>query len=32
MLGPGSGTIRRYSFVGLGVVLLREEYHCGDGL
>jgi hypothetical protein len=31
MLGPGSGTIRRFSFVGVGVALLEEVYHCGSG-
>jgi hypothetical protein len=29
MLGPGSGTIRRYSFVGEGIALLEEVCHCG---
>ena len=28
----GSGTIRRYGFVGVGVVLLEEVCHCGGGL
>lgn len=31
MLGPGSGTFRRCSLVGIGVAL-EEVYHCGDGL
>ena len=28
----GSGTITRYSFIGVGVVLLEEVCHCGGGL
>jgi len=32
MLGLGSGTIRRYGFVGVGVALLEEVCHCGHGL
>ena len=32
MLGPGSDTIRRYGFVGVGVALLAEACHCGGGL
>jgi hypothetical protein len=28
----GSGTIRRYGLVGVGVVLLEDVCHCGDGL
>ena len=31
-LGPGSGTIRRYGLVGVGVALLEEVSHCGHGL
>jgi hypothetical protein len=31
MLGPGSGIIRRYGFVGVGMDLLEEVCHCGDG-
>ena len=31
MLGPRSGTNRRYGLVGVGVALLKEEYHCGSG-
>lgn len=27
-----SGTIRRYDFVGVGVVLLDKMCHCGGGL
>ena len=32
MLGPGSGTIRLYGLVGVGVALLEEVCHCGGGL
>ena len=32
MLGPGSGTIRRFGLVGVGVALLKEVCHCGGGL
>ena len=32
VLGPGSGTIRGCSLVGIGVALLEEECHCRDGL
>jgi hypothetical protein len=32
MLGSGSGTIRRYDLVGVGVALLEELCHCGHGL
>ena len=32
MFAPGSGTIRRYGFVGVGVALLEEVCHCGVGL
>ena len=36
VVGPhmpiGSGTIRRHSFVGVGVALLEEVSHCGGGL
>ena len=28
----GSGTIRRCGFVGLGMTLLEEVYHCGGGI
>ena len=28
----GSGVIRRYSLVGVGVALLQEVCHCGNGL
>lgn len=31
MLGPGNGTIR-CGFVRVGMVLLEEVCHCGDGL
>ena len=31
MLGPRNGTIRRSGFVGIGVVLLEGECHCGGG-
>jgi hypothetical protein len=31
MLGPGSGTIRRYGFVGVGVALLRKCVTVGMG-
>jgi hypothetical protein len=29
MLGSGSGTIRRYGFVGVDVALWKEVCHCG---
>jgi hypothetical protein len=29
MLGPGSGTIRRYGPVGVGVALVEGVCHCG---
>jgi len=32
MLGPGNGTTRRCGLVGVGVALLEEVCHCGDGL
>jgi hypothetical protein len=32
MLDPGSGTIRRYGLVGIGVALLEDVCHCGGGL
>ena len=32
MLGSGSGTIRRCGLVGVGVALLEEVCHSGDGL
>ena len=32
MLGPGSGTTRRCSLVGVGVVLLDDVHHCVGGL
>jgi hypothetical protein len=33
MLGPGSGTIKRYDLVGVGMVVLEEVcHHCGSGL
>lgn len=28
----GSGIIRRCGFVGVGMALLEEVYHCSDGL
>jgi hypothetical protein len=31
ILGPRSGTIRRYGLVKIGVALLQEIYHFGDG-
>jgi hypothetical protein len=31
MLGPGSGSIRRYGLVGVGVSLLEEVRSCGGG-
>jgi hypothetical protein len=31
MLGPGSGSIRMYGLVGVGVVL-EDVCHCGDGI
>jgi hypothetical protein len=32
MLGPGSGTVRRFGLVRAGVALLEEMCHCRDGL
>jgi hypothetical protein len=32
MLGPGSGTIRSYGLVGVGVALLEKVCHCRGGL
>ncbi|MGE9574344.1 hypothetical protein ACQP3C_25135, partial [Escherichia coli] len=32
MAPKGSGTVRRCGFVGVGVALLEEVCHCGDGL
>jgi hypothetical protein len=32
MLGPGSGAIRRYGHVRVGVYLLEEVCHCRGGL
>jgi hypothetical protein len=32
MFGPGSGAIRRCSLVGVGVALLEDVHHWGDGL
>ena len=32
MLGPGSGTTRRFTLVGVGVALLEKVCHCGGGL
>jgi hypothetical protein len=32
MLGPGSGSIRRYGPVEIGVALMEEVCHCGHGL
>jgi hypothetical protein len=32
VLGLGTGTIRRYGLVGVGVALLEEMCHCGHGL
>ena len=32
MLVPRSGAIRRYGNVGVGVALLEDMCHCGDGL
>jgi len=32
MLGPGSGTIRRYGLVEVGVAFLEEVCHFGLGL
>jgi hypothetical protein len=29
MLGPGSGTFRRGTLVGVGVAFLEEVCHCG---
>ena len=31
MVPKGSGTIRGYDFVGVGVALLKEECHCRGG-
>jgi len=31
MLAQGSGTIRRFGLVGVGVALLEEVHHCGSG-
>ena len=31
MFGPGSGTVRRYDLVGVGVTLL-EVCHCASGI
>ena len=31
MLGPGSSTIGRHGLVGVGVALLEEVCHYGDG-
>ena len=31
MLGPGSGTIRKHG-LGVGVALMEEMHHFGDGL
>ena len=28
----GSGTIRRYGLIGIGVALLEDMCHCGGGL
>ena len=32
MLSSGSGTIRRYGLVGVGMALLEWVYYCGCGL
>ena len=32
MVTKGKGTIRKYDFVGVGVVLLEEICHCGGRL
>jgi len=32
MFGPGSGTIWRYGFAAVGLVLLEEMCHFGQGL
>jgi hypothetical protein len=32
MHGPGSGTVRVCSLVGVGVALLKEVCHCGGEL
>jgi hypothetical protein len=29
MLGPGSGTLKRYDLVVVGMALLEEVHHCG---
>ena len=31
MFGPGSGTIKVFGLVEVGVALLEEVYHCGGG-
>jgi hypothetical protein len=32
MFGPGSGTIRRYGLIGIGMTLLEKVCHCEHGL
>ena len=32
MVGPGSGSIRRYNHNGVGIDFLEEVGHCGGGL
>jgi hypothetical protein len=32
MVGPRSGSIRRYSHIGVGIYFLEEVVHCGIGL
>jgi hypothetical protein len=32
MLDPGSGTIRKYGLVGIGVALLEKVFHVVGGL
>ena len=32
MVGLRSGSIRRYSHIGVGIDFLEEVGHCGDGL
>jgi hypothetical protein len=32
VLGPGSGTIRRFGLVGVGMALLEEVCHGGSGV
>ena len=32
MLGPGSGTVRKFNLFGVGVALLEEVCLCGGGL